>query len=66
MKHEAYIPNERLMDATEGSIYKLTVLAAKRALQLADEEKPLVEDTLSQKLLDVALREVEEKKIRVG
>ncbi len=57
-----YIPRERLLAATSGSIYKLTVLAAKRAMILAEGEKPLVEQN-TEKLLDLALREIEEKKV---
>ncbi len=64
MKEKAYIPNERLLDAAKGSIYTLTVLAAKRALALAEEEKPLVEDSFSVKTLDIALQEIDQKKIK--
>jgi DNA-directed RNA polymerase omega subunit len=58
-----YIPRERLLGATGGSIYKLTVLASKRAMMLAEGEKPLVERK-TEKLLDIALEEIEKKKIK--
>ncbi len=62
---EDYIPLEKLLEAAGGSVYKLTILAAKRALQLADGEKPLVEKT-DEKPLENALKEIAEKKIRVA
>lgn len=58
-----YIPREKLLGATKGSIYKLAVLAAKRAMVLAEGEKPLVEKH-TEKLLDLALGEIEGEWIR--
>ncbi|MFO8052905.1 MAG: DNA-directed RNA polymerase subunit omega [Candidatus Omnitrophota bacterium] len=58
-----YIPRERLLDATGGSIYKLAALAAKRAMMLAGGEKSLVE-IKTEKLLDIALEEIKEKKVK--
>ena len=60
-----YIPLEQLLGASGGSVYKLAVLGARRALQLADGEKPLIEKP-SEKALENALREIALKKIRVG
>ncbi len=59
-----YFPTEQLLKASDGSVYKLAMLAAKRALQLADGEKPLAESK-DEKLLDTALLEIAEGKIRV-
>ena len=64
MKQE-HIFIENLIGASNGSIYKLAILAAKRALILADGEKPLV-DKPSEKVLDNALREILAGKIRVA
>ena len=61
---EGYVPLERLLGAARGSVYKLTILAAKRALQLADGEKPLVEKA-DEKPLENALKEIAGKKIRI-
>ena len=58
------IPLERLLGASEGSIYKLVILAAKRAIGLTDGEKPLVKK-LAGKVLDTALKEIDDGKIRV-
>jgi len=58
------IPLEKLLEASNGSIYKITVLAAKRAIVLADGEKPL-NDKPSEKVLDNALREIRDGKIKV-
>ena len=53
---------EELLPATKGSIYKLTLLIAKRALNLADGEKAMVEKP-GEKYLQTAVREVAEGKI---
>ncbi|MDD4294738.1 MAG: DNA-directed RNA polymerase subunit omega [Candidatus Omnitrophica bacterium] len=63
MKREP-TPFVRFLDASEGSVYKLTVLAAKRALQLADGDASLI-DKPSDKVLDAALQEIGQGKIRV-
>lgn len=60
--NEKYIHLERLIGAGAGSIYNLTILAAKRALQLADGDKALVEKP-TEKVLDTALREIAAGKI---
>ena len=61
---EINIPLEKLLKAGGGSIYKVTILAAKRALSLADGEKTLI-DKPSEKVLDNALREIKDGKIKV-
>ena len=58
------IPVEDLLYASKGSIYKLTILAAKRALQLADGEKALI-DNPGERCLENALREIKEGRIKV-
>ncbi len=58
------VPIENLLDASNYSIYSLVILAAKRAIQLADGEKPMLEKA-DDKVLDSALREIEDGKIVV-
>jgi DNA-directed RNA polymerase subunit K/omega len=58
------IPLEKLLSGSGGSIYKITILAAKRAIVLTDGEKPLIEKP-SGKALDNALREIASSKIKV-
>ena len=58
------IPLEDLLEASNDSIYKLTILAAKRAMVLTDGEKPLI-DKPGEKVLDNALREIEAGKVKV-
>jgi DNA-directed RNA polymerase subunit K/omega len=61
--NEEQIPLEQLLEASEGSIYKIAILVAKRAIVLSDGEKPMV-DKPDDKVLDTALREIKEGKIR--
>lgn len=58
------VPLEILLEASGGSIYKLAILAAKRAMLLADGEKALIEKP-SEKVLDNALREISAGAIKV-
>ena len=58
------VPLEKLLEASDGSLYKVTVLAVKRAMDLNDGEKPLIEKP-SEKILDNALREISSGKIKV-
>jgi len=62
--HEVNVPLEKLLEASDGSIYKITILAAKRAISLTDGEKPLIEKP-GEKVLDNALREIRNGKIKV-
>lgn len=62
--YEVNIPLETLLEASEGSIYKITILAAKRAISLTDGEKSLL-DKPGEKVLDNALREIKDGKIKV-
>ncbi|MCP4653429.1 MAG: DNA-directed RNA polymerase subunit omega [Candidatus Omnitrophica bacterium] len=59
-----HIPVEELLPAGNGSIYKLTILVAKRAQTLADGERPLI-DKPGEKALNNSLREVAAGRIRV-
>ena len=58
------IPLEELLPASGGSRFKLTLLAAKRALELSDGAKMLVE-RVSEKCLDNAIQEIFAGKVRV-
>lgn len=58
-----YIPSEGLLDKTEGSVYKLCILAAKRALELNDGIEKLVKVD-SSKLSTIALEEIRQGKIK--
>ena len=62
--YEVNIPLEKLLEASDGSIYKIAILAAKRAIALTDGEKPLI-DKPGEKVLDNALREIRNGKIKV-
>ena len=58
----AYVPLERLT-AKNPSIYKLVLLSAERANQLADGSKPLVE-AFSKKAITLALEEIASGKVK--
>lgn len=59
-----HIPIEELLPAAEGSRFKLTLLASKRALELADGAK-LLSERVSEKCLDNAIQEIFAGKVRV-
>jgi DNA-directed RNA polymerase omega subunit len=54
----AYQPLERLLPRSGGSVYKLVLMAAKRAIELADGMPKLIDFPSSNKTTTVALDEV--------
>ena len=59
-----YLLADELVKASGGSVYRLAILTAKRALQLADGDKPLVNKD-NDKVLDIVLREIDQDKIKM-
>ena len=62
MKTKGTVSIENLLDKTDNSIYKLVILASKRALEL-NEGSPKLVETESKKIATVALEEIREGKI---
>lgn len=60
----AYIELEKLLDKSGGSIYKLVVLASRRALEIAEGQNKLVEASASIKPTVIALMEIAEGKVQ--
>lgn len=58
-----YRGREKLLDKSLGSIYKLVILASKRALEIAEGQPRLISDEASAKPSTVALHEIEQGKI---
>jgi len=58
-----YIALENLLDKSDDSIYKLVILASKRALELAEGQPKLVEIDSSLKPSTIALHEIAENKV---
>lgn len=58
-----YEGREKLLDQSMGSIYKLVILASKRALEIAEGQPKLVSDDASVKPSTVALHEIATGKI---
>lgn len=61
----SYIPLEKLLGKADKSIYKLVIIASKRALELAEGQPKLVESTNSSKPSTIALEEIAAGKIQV-
>lgn len=59
-----YVPLEKLLDKTLGSIYKLVITAARRALEIAEGQPKLVELSGAIKPSTVALHEIAEGKVQ--
>lgn len=55
---------ENLLDKSDNSIYKLVILAAKRALEIAEGQPKLVQANSSLKPSTIALHEIAENKVR--
>lgn len=61
-----YVALEKLLDKSEGSIYKLVILASKRALEIAEGQPKLVAADASTKPSTIALHEISEGKVEYG
>lgn len=60
----AYVSLERLLDKTDNSVYKLVVVASRRALEIAEGQPKLVSANASTKPSTIALYEIAEGKVR--
>ena len=58
-----YIPLEKLLDKSNYSIYKLVILASKRALEIAEGQPKMVEVSSSIKPSTVAMFEIADGKV---
>ncbi len=58
-----YVPLEKLLDKSLGSIYKLVILASKRALEIAEGQPKLIECSSAIKPSTIALLEIAAGKI---
>jgi DNA-directed RNA polymerase omega subunit len=59
------VPLENMLDKCEGSVYKLVILAAKRALELAENKPRLIDVSAAIKPTTVALMEIAAGKVVV-
>jgi DNA-directed RNA polymerase omega subunit len=59
-----YIEREKLLSKSEGSIYKLVNLVAKRALEITEGQPKLIETNPAVKPSTIALYEVEDGKVQ--
>jgi len=59
-----YVSREKLLDRSEGSIYKLVNLAAKRALEIAEGQPKLVDVNAALKPSTIALYEISADRIQ--
>jgi len=57
------VPLEKMLDKTEYSVYKLVILASKRALEVAEGQPKMVEADKNTKPSTVALMEIAAGKI---
>lgn len=54
---------EQLLDKSGGSIYKLVIVASKRALEIAEGQPKLVDMLITAKPSTIALQEIAEGKV---
>ena len=59
-----YVPLENMLDKSDNSIYKLVIVASKRALEIAEGQPKLVEVNSSFKPSTIALYEIAAGRVR--
>ena len=62
----SYVPLEKLIDKSHGSMYKLSVMVSRRALELAEGAARLVEAPADIKVTTLAMLEVAEGKVSMS
>jgi DNA-directed RNA polymerase omega subunit len=62
----SYVPIEKLLQHSDNSAYKLVIMVARRARQIAGGDKPLVKGYNPDKPLRTALEEAAQGLITVG
>lgn len=62
----SYVPLERLIDKSNGSMYKLVMLVSRRALELAEGAPKLVDTAADTKVTTLAMQEVADGKVAKG
>ncbi|MCM8757710.1 MAG: DNA-directed RNA polymerase subunit omega [Candidatus Omnitrophica bacterium] len=60
-----YVPLEKLLDKADNSVYKLVVMASKRAIEIAEGQPPLVKETDSLQPSTIALEEIARAKVKL-
>ncbi|MFA5039153.1 MAG: DNA-directed RNA polymerase subunit omega [Candidatus Omnitrophota bacterium] len=60
-----YVPLEKLIDKSHGSMYKLVILVSRRALELAEGSPKLVETPSEYKVTTQAMQEIADGKIEM-
>lgn len=61
----SYVPLEKLIDKADNSLYKLVIVASKRALELAEGAPVLIERDQRMINTTVALQEIAAGKVRL-
>ena len=59
----SYVPLENLIDKSQGSMFKLVILVARRALELAEGAPKLLDAPAEIKVTTLAMQEIAEGKI---
>ncbi len=59
----SYVPLEKLIDKSHGSMYKLAILVSRRALELAEGAPKLIDAAADTKVTTLAMREIAEGKV---
>lgn len=59
----SYVPIEKIIDKADYSLYKLVILASKRALELSEGVPSLIETSQDVKSTTIALQEIAAGKV---
>lgn len=62
----SYVPLEKLIDKSNGSMYKLVVAVSRRALELAEGAPKLIDAPADIKVTTLAMQEMADGKVALG
>ncbi|MCM8791858.1 MAG: DNA-directed RNA polymerase subunit omega [Candidatus Omnitrophica bacterium] len=61
----ADVPLEQLLDKADNSVYKLVIMASKRAIEIAEGQPRLIKQVSSLQPSTVALEEIAKGKVKI-
>jgi|YelNatPaOPRAMG01_1025707.scaffolds.fasta_scaffold05957_13 DNA-directed RNA polymerase omega subunit len=61
----ADVPLEKLLDKADNSVYKLVIVASKRAIEIAEGQPRLIKNVNSPQPSTIALEEIAQGKVRI-
>jgi len=61
----AHVPLEKILDKADNSLYKLVIIASKRAVEIAEGQPALIQNPSSMQPSTIALEEIAAGRVKI-